>query len=130
MEDIRKTTRVMLDDTIRKTIEELKELDKGSEEYRAAGDLLAKIYKLKIEEKQADSEIQTRLNEERLKNEQLKGDKIDRWIKVALSLASLGVPLMFAKDMFMTGLKTETTGTILYNTNKSLVNWFWRLIQR
>ena len=114
----------LLSEEIESEIENLSGLEPGSDEHSKAVDSLSKLYKLKIEESKNQSELEEKQKEELLKKEQLREQKIDRWVKVGVVAGELTIPLVFYGVWMKRGFKFEETGTFCSQTFR---NFFSRL---
>lgn len=129
MDDLRE----MLGEEIKAEIQNLSELEPGSDEKSKAIDELSKLYRLKIEEIKADAEredarTRNELEREKLnleierKESQRKADKLDRWLNVGVQ-AGLGVISLIAYDIWhRRGLKFEETGTVTSPQTRNLIS--------
>ena len=114
----------LLSEEIESEIDNLSGLEPGSDEHSKAVDSLSKLYKLKIEESKNQSELEEKQKEELLKKEQLREQKIDRWVKVGVVAGELTIPLVFYGVWMKRGFKFEETGTFCSQTFR---NFFSRL---
>lgn len=106
-----------MDEVIDRSIDKMKLLDPEEEGYPEATDRLTKLYKLKIEETQAESEVQ-------IKNQQLAEAKKDRWIKLGVDIAGILLPLGFYGIWMARGFKFEQTGSYTSTTFRGLFSRF------
>ena len=111
--------RNLLDDGIERGIDEMFQVPADSPGYQAVTDRVAKLIKLKMEEKQADSEMQ-------LKEKQLAESKKDRYLKLVTDGASIVLPLVVSWVWMGRGLRFEETGAFTSRTNQWL-NGFLRI---
>lgn len=112
-----KGIRELLDEEIRKEIEDFDRILPGDDNYSMATDRLTKLYKLRIEEKQADSETQ-------LKEKQLSEGKKDRYLKLAVDAAGILLPIGLYHLWMRRGFKFEETGTYTSTTFRGLFSRF------
>ena len=114
----------LLNDEIVAEIQNLSEMEDGSEEKSQAIDNLVKLHRLRIEEIEceldADEIVKRRQMEHEQRNEQVK----ERHFKVRVAAAELIVPLIFYGIWMRKGFKFEETGTYTSNTFKGLINRF------
>lgn len=142
-----------LDEEIQNELDNLANLDPGSDQHSAAVESVAKLYKLKIEEQKAlldfDEKVQRRemekeqyIKELELKQNQLDNDysfhdqedifkknqlneqKKDRYLRIAVEAASLTLPLIFYAHWMNKGFKFEESGTYTSTTFRGLFNRF------
>lgn len=81
---------------IKNEIERLSTLEPGSKEHSEAIDSLAKLYKLNIDETEKEREFMDRCDRDidrerewKIKNAQLEGQKLDRYIALGLGVAGI-----------------------------------------
>ena len=117
----------MLDNEIENEIENLSSLEEGEEKSRAIKDL-AQLHKLRIDEIKTEAEVAEKRDrleyDERVKMEQAKENKIDRWVKIGTAAAELGAPLLFYGIWMNKGFKFEETGSFTSTTFKNLLSRF------
>lgn len=106
-----------LDEEINRELVDMYLQDPDAEGYSAATERLAKLYKLRLEEREADSEIE-------IKSQQLKEAKTDRWFKVAIDSAGIVLPMVFYAVWMKRGFKFEETGTFTSGTFRQLFSRF------
>ena len=146
--------KVLLDEMIKTDILEIEEMDVGSEERKSAIDDLVKIYKLRIDETKNDKDIcerrearimemderrearfmemdersEARLMERdtrsRDKQEDLSEQVKDRYFRVGLAVAEIGIPLVFYAIWMDRGFKFEESGAYTSSTFRNLFNRF------
>ena len=120
--------KVLLDEEIKSTFQQLGNLNPGSKEKTIAVDDLVKLYKLKIEE--TKSELDSKEKSEISKyNERLERDKLaeqvkDRYFKVGIAAAEIILPLVFYAVWMRRGFKFEENGTYTSTTFRGLFNHF------
>jgi hypothetical protein len=117
-------TMELLSEAIASEFDNLSSLDPGSEEHSKAVESLSKLYKLKIEETKNESDLIEKQKEEQFKQEQMREQKIDRWVKVGVAVGELAIPLMFYGAWMRRGFKFEETGSYCSQTFR---NFFSRL---
>ena len=146
--------KVLLDEMIKTDILEIEEMDVGSEERKSAIDDLVKIYKLRIDETKNDKDIcerrearimemderrearfmemdersEARLMERdtksRDKQEDLRELVKDRYFRVGIAVAEIGLPLIFYAIWMDRGFKFEESGAYTSSTFRNLFNRF------
>ena len=135
--------KVLLDEMIKTDILEIEEMDVGSEERRCAIEDLVKIYKLRIDETKNDKDIcerrEARIMEmderrearfmerdtkSRDKQEDLSEQVKDRYFRVGLAVAEIGIPLVFYAIWMDRGFKFEESGAYTSSTFRNLFNRF------
>ena len=80
----KKEVRELLEEEIKKEIEELGNFEQGSKEHTAAVENLAKLYRLKIEETKNDWEIDEKYNRRIMDQESSEKDTVGRTKKGAI----------------------------------------------
>jgi hypothetical protein len=108
-----------LDKEIEREINEMHLLwaNPKEEGYTNATERLAKLYKIRADEKQAEREALA-------KSEQLAEAKKDRWIRFGVDTAGILLPLGFYAVWMRRGLKFEETGSFTSTTFRGLFNRF------
>ena len=106
-----------LDKEIERELDEMYLAHPNEEGYSAATERLETLYKLKIDEAKAESEVLTT-------NQQLAESKKDRWIKLGVEVAGIVLPLGFYGIWMGRGLKFEQTGSFTSTTFRGLINRF------
>ena len=138
---------------ILRATEYLNQLTPGSEEYTAAVESVAKLYKLrieetksnqefkdkqvsrKIEEKQREAENEARNMQEfsnntyrdadlNLRQKQLDAERRSGYIRFGLTLLEIGAPLVFYGIWMAKGFKFEETGNYTSTTFKNMFGKF------
>lgn len=126
--------KMLLREEIQEKTEALKELEVGSDEYKAAVDSVAKLTDRYIEFEKLDSEIddkrEARQVETYLKKDQMKQDKkLTVWrtvVEVGLFVAQATVYYRAMK----TSIKFEETGTITSSFGKASISSLTRIFKR
>lgn len=117
-----------LDEVIKKRLDEFDYYDLDNESTRQAVETFEKLYKLRIEERKFEGELdekrQARENEETVKNKELCEQRIDRWVNGAITVATTAATLVFYNVWMNKGFKFEETGTFTSATFKGLFNRF------
>ena len=127
--------RQSLDEEILNELQDLGNLDPGSEEHSRAIDSLTKLYKIKIEEVNNawdnDEKYNRRLmddrhheSEEKLKKDQLAEQIKDRYFRLGIEVAGIVLPLIFYAAWMRRGFKFEESGTFTSTTFKGLFQKF------
>lgn len=120
--------REMLEKRIGEVLDELANTEFGNEEREAVIEELTKLYKLKIDETKSlldyDEKTQIREADERFKQEQMKEQVKDRWIRVGTAAAELVIPLIFYGIWMRRGFKFEETGAYTSTTFRGLFSRF------
>lgn len=115
-------------------IEEIKNLstfNPGSKEKSAAIDVLTKLYRLKIEDAEAELTYMEKCNQGIIsdrdyvdKKGQLVEQAKDRYFRLGIAAAEIILPLIFYATWMKRGLKFEETGTYTSTTFRGLFNRF------
>ena len=106
-------------------IDEIKaKTDADEKRLRRAMDSKQHRAELTLKERQADGDEAARANEEQFKQHQLNDQVLDRYVKIGVATAELGLPLVFYGVWMKRGLKFEETGTFTSQTFKNLFNRF------
>lgn len=108
----------LLKEEIQSEFETLKNVDTGSEEYKATVDGLTKLVDRAIEIEKFNAERE----ENELKREQMKDEKIDRWVKNGLTLVGVLVPAGLTVWGTYKSFKFEETGTITTIMGRGFIN--------
>ena len=135
--------KVLLDKTIKSDILEIGKMDIGSEERKCAIEDLVKIYKLRIDEAKNDKDIcekrearimamderrearfMERDTKSRDKQEDLSEQVKDRYFRVGLAVAEIGLPLVFYAVWMKRGFEFEESGAYTSTTFRNLFNRF------
>ena len=125
--------RTLLDETIEVKLRNLTQLSTNESVKSREVDELTQLYKLRIEEaklevdrldkaKQRENEQTERLTELGFKSDQLKAQKLDRWVNVGMQVG-LALGGWIAYDIWnRRGLKFEETGTITSPMTRNLIS--------
>ena len=112
----------MLDEEIEQEIQELAELNAGSDAKAKAIDGITKLYKLKLDEIEAETRRQESENEKELKEAQRKDANKGQWISIAVQVG-LAVAGWVCYDIWhRRGLKFEETGTVTSPWTRNLMS--------
>ena len=114
-----KDNRELLDDVIRKTLEDLGSMETGTEEWEKLSEELRKLYQLKLDDDRTNWEYSDR-SEKRAEEETSK--KKDRQIRIGLGLLELLIPIISYRSLFLRGLKFEETGSIASSMMRNLLS--------
>lgn len=122
----------MLDERIQSQIEYIASLDDDDENKTKAIDDLVQLYKLRIEESKNDKELEEKKERRLMESEQealkaendLKEQRKDRIIKIVLTAAEVGLPLLFYGRWMKKGFKFEETGSFSSTTFRGLFSKF------
>ena len=118
MDQIKKT----LDEEIEQEIQELAELEAGSEEKAKAIEGVAKLHKMKLDEFDAETRRQESENQKALEEAKRKDSNKGQWISVAVQVG-LAVAGWICYDVWhRRGLKFEETGTVCSPWTKNLMS--------
>lgn len=125
----------LLEEEIKDEIENLQSLTPGSKEHTEAVESLTKLYRLNIDEVKLEGgfaevyennciEKEKIRYEHEQKEKQLEEQKKDRWVKLGVDIAQIGLPLLFYGVWMKKGFKFEETGTFTSSTFRGLINKF------
>lgn len=124
-------TREMLESEIQRNIDELNRHTPGSKEHKDAVDALDRLYKLHIDDIDKERAFMAKCDENTLlekdilvKEAQLKVDRRNTWIKMAVDAAGVIVPVVFYGIWMGRGFKFEETGTFTSTTFRGLISKF------
>ena len=116
----------LLDDELDAEFEKLRTADLGSDEHKAAGDMLVKLLDRKIEmdkvKNDAEDKAETRESEQLMKQQQLEDEKKDRLIKNIISAAGIALPLLVTIWGTKVSLKFEEEGTFTTIMGRGFIN--------
>lgn len=111
-----------LDEEIKQEIQELSKFDAGSEEKAKAIDGVTKLYKLKLDEIEAETKRKESEHEKTLKHAQRKDANIGQWVGIAVQVG-LAIGGWICYDIWhRRGLKFEETGTVCSPWTKNLMS--------
>ena len=112
----------LLDEEIEAEIQDLAELEAGSEEKAKAIDGVTKLYKLKLDEIDAETRRNESEHEKKLKEVQRKDANKSQWISIAVQVG-LAVAGWVCYDIWhRRGLKFEETGTVTSPWTRNLMS--------
>lgn len=121
-------TRGLLEDEIKRGIQDMGALEPGSREYSTAVDNLATLYNLKIEETKNELNYygiaEAHEREERTKQAQLEEQKKERYFKYGVEAGGTILLLAFNWIWMRRGFKFEENGTFTSTTFRGLFSGF------
>lgn len=136
-EDLKMETNIneLLNEEIVTEIQNLSEMEDGTDEKSQAIDNLTKLHKLRIEEMKcrldAEEKNNRRImeqeeinNDDKIKLEQINEQIKDRYFRLGISVGELLIPLIFYGIWMKKGFKFEETGTYTSKTFTGLINRF------
>lgn len=97
---------------VSRELDELGSLDVGSEEYKTTVNGVTSLVDRVIEINKFDHDLEDRKKESELKENQMKEDVKDRWIRNGLTAVGIVVPTVLTIWGTFKTLKFEETGTI------------------
>lgn len=107
-------------------LEQLRELDLGSEEYRVAVDGVSKLIDKTIDIKRLDQEAevaeQNRKIETELKQKQMEDENLDRWVRNGIAIGGIILPLLVTIWGTKASFEFENEGTITTIMGRGFVN--------
>jgi hypothetical protein len=120
------TIEELLIDELDAEFETLRTAKPGTEEHKAAGDMLVKLLDRKIEmdkvENDAKDKAEIRESDKLLKEQQFKDEKKDRLIKNIISAAGVALPLLVTIWGTKVSLKFEEEGTFTTIMGRGFIN--------
>lgn len=123
--------RDLLEEELRCEFEKLSQMEPGSKEHSDVLDSVVKLYKLNIEETENERAFHLKCDEStnadidlRLKKEQVRDDRFNRFLRVGVDAAGVVLPLIFYGIWMKRGFKFEETGTFTSMTFRGLINKF------
>lgn len=124
-------TREMLESEIQRNIKELAKHTPGSKEHKDAVASLDRLYKIHIDDLEKERTFMAKCDENVLlekdilvKEAQLKVDRRNTWIKMAVDTAGVVIPVVFYGIWMGRGFKFEETGTFTSTTFRGLISKF------
>lgn len=114
----------LLDEEIVQRLKGLNGLESGSKEIGAAIEDVEHLFKMRVEERKLNNELESNAREERDKLVENAARAKDRYIRLGLDVAGLILPLMFYGIWMTKGFKFEETGTFTSTTFRNLFNRF------
>ena len=120
------TIEELLEDELDAEFETLRTAKVGSEEHKAAGEMLVKLLDRKIEMDKVENDFKDktaiRENEQIMKEKQLEDEKKDRLIKNILSAAGIALPILVTIWGTKVSLKFEETGSFTTIMGRGFIN--------
>lgn len=113
----KKTNLELLNEAIGLQLENLNNIEPGSEDHVKATESLATLYKLKIEEESKTIELNTKIKQYDKENK-------NSIIKMGIDVAGIVLPLAFYASWMNKGFKFEETGTFTSTTFRGLFQKF------
>ena len=113
-----------LEQEIESQIELLSTLESGSEERTAVLNELEILFQLDLDTMKVNHEHVEKLLENDIKQEQLKDQYKDRYLKVGIEAAGIVLPLVFYAFWMQKGFKFEEKGIYTSSTFRGLWNRF------
>ena len=114
----------LLDEEIVWRLKGLNDMESGSKEIGAAIEDVEHLFKMRVEERKLNNELESNAREERDKLVENAARAKDRYIRLGLDVAGLILPLMFYGIWMTKGFKFEETGTFTSTTFRNLFNRF------
>lgn len=114
----------LLDEEIVQRLKGLNGLESGSKEIGVAIEDVEHLFKMRVEERKLNNELESNAREERDKLVENAARAKDRYIRLGLDVAGLILPLMFYGIWMTKGFKFEETGTFTSTTFRNLFNRF------
>ena len=102
----------LLDAEICEELENLKDLEQGTDEYETSVNMVTKLIDRQIELKKLDNEAIKRVEDNDFKQAQLEAENKDRWIRNALTAAGIIIPTGVTIWGTLKTIKFEQTGTV------------------
>ena len=114
-------SKTLLDEEIVMLLNDMANMEAGSDEKRRAVENLDRLYKLKIEEQRAQSEDDDKYVTRVLKETEQKNQTILQWVKIGVE-ATIGLGgLVIGAINYHKGLKFEENGTVTSTFFKSII---------
>lgn len=113
-----------MDNEIERRIDELSQLELGSEKYIAAVKGIAGLYNLRLDQTKMEIAYGNQKDEIDIRKAELEKEELDRKIRNRLAVAEIGAPLMFYAIWFYAGFKFETTGNFTSGIFKEIRSKF------
>lgn len=115
----------LLYDEIDREFDKLSTMEPGSEEYKVAVDGIAKLMDRAIEIDKVDADAkdkaETRKVDQQLKERQLKDERVDRWIRNAIGVAGVLLPIGVTIWGTLVTLRFEETGAVTTNMGRGFI---------
>lgn len=118
----------MMEEEIKVEIENLSNLEPGSDEKSKAIDVMSKLCRLNVEvskvDMEADEKRRAQVCEEQFKSEQIRQQVKERYVRIGIAAAEIVLPLIFYGIWMRKGFKFEENGTYTSTTFRGLFNKF------
>lgn len=122
----------LIESEVQNELENLKKIELGTDEHKAATDDICKLYSKVLECKKADCEFDRAMNQEDLEEKKYRSDVIrqeneleekqkDRKIRLVVDTAKIVLPLTVYAVLIYKGFKFEETGTISSTCLRNLI---------
>lgn len=131
-----KSIKELLEEELAADITSLDNLSPESEEYKKVADNIAKLHKLLMDENDlelkdvaqrhelmiADSEFELKLEAERDSDTRYKQDRRIQYVRIAVEIGGIVLPLVFYAIWMRKGFEFEEKGTITSSFFRNLIN--------
>jgi hypothetical protein len=118
--------KTLLDEVIVSNIEKINELDVGSDERKQLIKETMELIKVRNEteklEHECDESIRKREIDYDLKNKQTRDERIDRWVKNGIAIASIVIPVTVTIWGTIVSINFEKEGTLTTSAGRRHVN--------
>lgn len=114
--------KTLLNEEIQMELENLKDLEMGTDEHKVSVDLITKLLDREIELKKLDNEALKRVEDNEFKKLQTKDENKDRLIRNGLTAAGIIIPTIVTIWGTLKTLKFEETGTVTTMMGRGFVN--------
>ncbi len=114
--------KTLLNEEIQMELENLKDLEMGTDEHKVSVDLITKLLDREIELKKLDNEAFKRVEDNEFKKLQAKDENKDRLIRNGLTAAGIVIPTIVTIWGTLKTLKFEETGTVTTMMGRGFVN--------
>lgn len=114
--------KTLLNEEIQMELENLKDLEMGSEEHKVSVDLITKLLDREIELNKLENEKIKRIEDVEFKKSQAKDENMDRLIRNSLTAAGIVIPTVVTIWGTLKTLKFEETGTVTTMMGRGFVN--------
>lgn len=116
----------LLNDEIQNEFNDLKKIELGTEKYKTTVDGLTKLVDRAIEMNRIDMEFEEKAEareiENSLKQEQLKEEKSDRFVKNSIAIAGVVLPVVVTVWGTLKSLKFEENGSVTTIVGRGFIN--------
>lgn len=114
--------KTLLNEEIQMELENLKDLEMGTDEHKISVDLITKLLDREIELKKLENEESKRVEDNDFKKFQAKEENKDRLIRNGLTAAGIVIPTIVTIWGTLKTLKFEETGTVTTMMGRGFVN--------